>query len=79
LAANIIYTDIPPVASIGDLNGDEYVDNTDAALILKYDAGLIELTAEQLAIADVNNDSLVDNGDASMILRYDAGIIDSIG
>lgn len=63
------------VPVIGDTNGDGYVDNTDASAVLKYDAGILDLTAEQLTAADVNNDGNVDNTDAAFILKYDAGII----
>jgi len=62
----------------GDVNGDGYVDNTDASLILKYDAGIIDLTDKQLEFADVNGDGYVDNTDASLILKFDAGIIESL-
>ncbi len=62
----------------GDVNGDGYVDNLDAAAILKYDAGLSDLMDKQLASADVNDDGYVDNLDAAKILKYDAGIIDSL-
>ncbi len=63
---------------IGDVNADGYVDNLDAAMVLKYDAGLIDLKYEQLISADANGDGYADNLDAAMILKYDAGIIDSL-
>lgn len=59
----------------GDVNNDFKVNSADAGLILRYDAGLINLTLKQLQIADVNNDFKVDSADAGLILRYDAGII----
>ncbi|MBQ3081561.1 MAG: dockerin type I repeat-containing protein, partial [Clostridia bacterium] len=62
----------------GDVNADDCVDNLDAAMILKYDAGIIELTTDQSVVADVNGDGYVDNLDAAKILKYDAGIIDSL-
>ncbi len=62
----------------GDVNADGYIDNLDAAMILKYDAGIIELDYVQLMVGDVNGDGYVDNLDAAMILKYDAGIIDSL-
>ena len=68
-----------PVGGIkGDVNGDGEVTNTDAATILKYDAGIIDLTEQQLSVADVNGNGNVDNVDASMVLKYDAGIIDKL-
>lgn len=63
---------------LGDVNLDEWVDSLDAALILQYDAGLIELSAEQLDLADVDKDGWVDSIDAAMILKYDAGIIEKL-
>ncbi len=60
----------------GDANDDGVVDNLDAAMILKYDAGVINSVNE--SAADVNGDGAVDNLDAAMILKYDAGIIDSL-
>jgi len=59
----------------GDVNGDGKVNNLDAAQILKYDAGLTELSEEQKQAADFNTDGKVNNLDASQILKYDAGII----
>lgn len=61
---------------IGDVNGDNVVDNLDAIYVLKYDAALFDLTAAQLALSDVSDDGNTDNLDAAMILIYDAGIID---
>lgn len=64
-----------PPLDRGDVNGDGYVDSLDAAMVLKYDAGLIELTAKQYPMADVNNDGVANNIDAALILKYDAGLI----
>ncbi len=61
---------------IGDLNNDGYVDNVDASIILRYDAGIIDLT--NLDVADVNGDGEVNNIDASLILKYDAGLISEL-
>jgi len=60
----------------GDANGDGEANSLDATLVLKYDAGIIDLDAAQLASSDVNNDGGADSLDASLILKYDAGIID---
>ncbi|MBR3777759.1 MAG: hypothetical protein IKL02_09220, partial [Kiritimatiellae bacterium] len=52
-----MYTFILPAAGDflpGDVNGDGYVDNLDAAMILKYDAGILDSINE--ATADVNGD-----------------------
>ena len=62
----------------GEVNGDQYVDALDAALLLKLDAGLATLDAKGLISGDVNNDGYVDALDAAMILKYDAGIIEKL-
>ena len=62
-----------PRYTLGDVNDDGEIDNLDAAMILKYDAGIID-SVNELA-ADVNNDGASDNLDAAVILKYDAGII----
>ena len=63
-------------AEKGDVNADDCTDNTDAILILKYDAGMLDDIADS---GDVNGDAYVDNTDAILILKYDAGIIESLG
>lgn len=70
--------ELPPVKLplLGDIDGDDVADSTDASLILKYDAGLI---AEISDSGDVNNDDLIDSTDAGLILKYDAGLIDKLG
>ncbi len=73
LSVNAVYE---KVVLLGDVNGDGYVDNLDAAMILKYDAGILDSINE--ATADVNGDGYTDNLDAAKILKYDAGIIDSL-
>jgi len=55
---------------VGDVNEDGVIDNTDAALVLKYDAGLIA----DIDNGDYNTDGVVDNTDAALILKYDAGL-----
>ncbi len=58
----------------GDVNGDGYVDNQDAVLILRYEAGL----TDNIQRGDVNYDGVVNNIDASLILKYDAGLIEDL-
>lgn len=58
---------------IGDVNADGLIDSLDAALVLKYDAALIDFTEKQLKVADYNADGVVDSLDASTILKYDSG------
>ena len=55
-----------------DVNTDGFVDNLDAALILKLDAGLIT----ELPGGDLNGDGIADNLDATIILKHDAGLVD---
>ena len=59
----------------GDINGDGFADAGDAGLILRGDAGLVTLTAEQIRNADINGDGFADAGDAGLVLRKDAGLI----
>lgn len=63
------------VSEKGDVNEDGIVDNLDAAMVLRYDAGIIELDEGELDRGDVNMDGSADNLDASLILQYDAGLI----
>ncbi len=60
----------------GDVNNDGLVNPFDAALVLRYDAQLID-GFDIMQAADVNSDTKVSPFDASLILRYDAMLIDS--
>lgn len=62
---------------IADPNQDGDIDSLDASLILKYDAGIIDLNPLQFMLCDANGDGEVDSLDAAAILKYDAGIIRS--
>lgn len=59
---------------LGDVNLDGVVNSIDAALILKYVAGLVELSEKQLENGDFNGDGFVNSIDASLILSFVAGI-----
>ncbi len=59
---------------LGDVNCDGEVDNLDAAIVLRYDAGIMDFTDDQFKRGDYNSDGEVNNVDAAMILRYDAGL-----
>ena len=61
-----------PEFELGDANKDGEINNIDAALVLKYDAGIVD----DVQNADVNNDGEINNVDAALILKYDAGIIE---
>ena len=63
-------------AACGDSFVDGYVDSDDAALILKYDVGLIDEDGLDTAMGDVNGDGYVDSDDAALILKYDVGLIE---
>lgn len=65
-------------ALCGDINGDGAVNSLDAALILKFDAGLASISAEQYSVGDVNTDGNLNSLDAAAVLRYDAGLISSL-
>lgn len=62
-----------PVYARGDVNGDGRINNLDAGLVLKYDAGLAFFALSKTA-ADTNGDGKANNLDAAAILKYDAGI-----
>ena len=55
---------------IGDVDGDGYTNNPDAAHISSYLVGNETLEDCYLIAADVNADGQINNKDASMIMRY---------
>lgn len=62
---------------LGDVNGDGEVTALDAALILQYEAGLVD-SLPCLDAADVNGDGTVDLEDAGLILQFVANVIGSL-
>lgn len=60
----------PPAARLGDVNGDDKVDSTDARLTLQYAVQKIAAEELNLAVADVNGDDKTDSTDARLILQY---------
>jgi hypothetical protein len=62
---------------LGDVNGDELVNSTDALIVLSFDVGLPipEAIAGRIArgVGDVNKDKATNSTDALIILTYDAG------
>ncbi|MBR6593790.1 MAG: dockerin type I repeat-containing protein [Clostridia bacterium] len=58
----------------GDVTGDGKVTSLDAAMILRYDAGLEAFDDLAIAAADYNGDGKVTSLDAALVLRYDAGL-----
>ena len=62
----------------GDVNCDGEVNSQDAALILQYIVGLIELESDGLESGDVDNNSSINSQDAALILQYIVGLIDEL-
>ena len=64
-----------PTLPLGDINGSDAVDSSDASNVLEVYALVStgkdsELTEEQKKAADVNKDGSIDSSDASIILAY---------
>jgi hypothetical protein len=59
---------------LGDVNGDEVVNSTDALIILSGDAGLDVLQFCPMNCGDVNADGFVNSTDALIVLSYDVGM-----
>lgn len=57
---------------LGDVNGDDAIDSSDAQLILDYEAKK-EGVSLSVSTADVTGDGIVDSNDAVLILRYANG------
>lgn len=63
-----------PIEVHGDANCNGLVDSIDAAIILQWDAGLLEsLTCAERA--DANNDGTVDSIDAALVLQFTAQLL----
>ena len=59
----------------GDINGDSFVNSSDALAALTYSVGKRDLTSDEFIRADVNADKKVNSSDALEILRYSVGLI----
>ncbi len=70
ITANFITTDI----ILGDVNGDEMTNSTDALIILSCDAGINTSTFCPMNWGDVNEDGLINSTDALIILSYDVNL-----
>ena len=75
---SLTVTEVVVGDTCGDVNGDDMVNSLDAALVLRYDAFIIDMSEQQLTNADVNLDGVVNSLDASVILKYDAGMVPSL-
>jgi len=62
------------VGILGDVNGDDTVNSTDALIILSCDVGLDTSAYCPMNRGDVNDDGLINSTDALIILSYDVGI-----
>jgi hypothetical protein len=67
----------PPGCETGDANMDGSVTSIDAALVLQFDAGLLNSLACPMG-ADVNGDGNVNSLDAALILQFVAGLLDEL-
>ncbi|MCL2638679.1 MAG: dockerin type I repeat-containing protein [Oscillospiraceae bacterium] len=68
-----IMTAVLSVSAVTTEASDEFT-TADALTVLRASAGLIELSAEQVARYDINNDGVINTADAVEILRIAAGI-----
>ncbi|MEG0546811.1 MAG: leucine-rich repeat protein, partial [Oscillospiraceae bacterium] len=66
------------ILALGDVNGDGRVTSGDAIAVLRAEAQLRTLTAEEFTAADVVKDNRVTSGDAIRILRYEAQLVDKL-
>ena len=73
--ANVCLKAFATVAGIlGDTNGDDSVNSTDALIVLSCDVGVNTSQYCPMNYGDVNDDGLVNSTDALIILSYDVGI-----
>ncbi len=59
--------------TLGDVNGDDAADSTDALIILSCDAGLDTAAYCPMNCGDANGDGAINSSDALIILTYDSG------
>ncbi|NQT24651.1 hypothetical protein HQ585_04790 [candidate division KSB1 bacterium] len=65
--------DVESCGILGDVNGDDVVNSTDALIILSCDVGLDVSSFCPMNCGDVNDDGLINSTDALIILAYDVG------
>ena len=63
------------VVIIGDVDGNDTIDVSDATAIQKMVADSITFTPDQMSVADVDNDGEVSVIDVTLIQKYAAGVI----
>ena len=63
---------------LGDVNGDGFVNSTDALIILSFDVGLpipqAFLDLINAGFGDVNSDGFTNSTDALIVLSFDVGL-----
>ena len=67
--------------TLGDVNGDTFIDSGDAILVLRYSVGLTTFEDWQCYAGNVtgkDDPHDIDSGDAIKILRYSVGLIPSL-
>ena len=67
-----------PEFIIGDVDRDGTVTSSDAVMIQKYLAGIIDFDDMQKSVADTNGDGKINIFDATRIQKYVAGVIDEL-
>ena len=65
--------------TLGDINGDGYINVLDARLCLQIATGFITPTAAQKTAADVDGDGDVDLDDAELLAKYIIGMVGKLG
>jgi hypothetical protein len=65
---------IPGEGILGDVNGDDNVNSTDALIVLSCDVGINVSQFCPMNCGDANADGLVNSTDALIILSYDVGM-----
>ncbi len=76
LAKTLTVTVQESAGLLGDVNGDEKINSTDAVWVLQHAVGLRTLTDAQKSLADVNKDGNINSTDAVWILQRSVGLRD---
>ena len=64
-----------PAYTLGDADGDGFIDAFDASQVMKYSVGTISSEELNISALDVDGDGVVDAFDASLIQKYSVGVI----
>ncbi len=73
-ASYVVYPGGASEQILGDVNGDDQANSTDALIILSGDVGINISSFCPINCGDVNNDGLVNSVDALILLSADIGI-----